>query len=53
MDGCIRAIITDSSLSIDVEFTGLLFMSEYKIYYVIANDFPLKPITGKNAKIFE
>ena len=32
----------------EVEFRNLLFLSEYTIYYVIANEFPLRPILDSN-----
>lgn len=40
---CVRAVINNGK-SLDVEFNNLLFYSEYTLYYVIANEFPIRPI---------
>jgi len=42
-DKCVRGVFNDNR-ELEIEFSHLLFLSEYRIYYVVANDFPLRPI---------
>lgn len=49
-DGCASAVFTDYDI-IDVEFANLQKNCKYKIFYVITNHYPLRPVNDPQNKV--
>lgn len=49
-ENCARAVITDGN-PIDIEFKGVSPHTIYKIYYLVTNDYPLRPIYSKQSPV--